>query len=311
MFPGWQDPSFRHFFWLVFTFLIGGGLFLLGLRAHPDTRNRVERAWISYRPWLIMAPLAFFTVGLGAKGFIFALFVLSIFCIKEFAKATGLYEKWSFMGVLYVGTFMIYFSVWIKWWGLFIAMPVYVIVALFMVPTLLNDFQNMIQKVGLSTIALVYLAWFPAQLAFLSYHPASFAYLLFLLVGTELNDIAAFTTGKLFGKRPLVPNISPNKTVEGALGAIVIVSLYVLFVRHWVPSFTPFLFGLSVVLFTIGGIFGDLVMSFVKRDIGIKDMGVIIPGHGGLLDRVDSLLFVSPLYFHLINYFIKFPGGLR
>jgi phosphatidate cytidylyltransferase len=167
----------------------------------------------------------------------------------------------------------------------------------------------MIQKVALSTIAVIYFGWFPAHLGFLGERPDRYAYLLFVIIGTELNDAAAYLFGKLFGKHLLISNISPKKTVEGTVGALAVTSAYVLFAGRWLPGFGPLPLVLSIILLWIGGTLGDLVISFVKRDVGIKDMGALIPGHGGLLDRVDSLLFVAPLYFHMVAHYVRLPGG--
>lgn len=310
-FPGWADEYFRTYFWLVFSLIVFFTIILGIMKLLPSARSAADKVWVSFSPWFIMAPIIFLVVGLGSKVFIVFLLILSIVSVKEFTRATGLYEDWGFMIAIYAGLIGLYTAAFLKWYGLFVAMPVYAIVVVLMIPARRNDYKNMIQKIGLSTIALIYLGWFPAHLAFLSYHPFGIAYLLFLVIGTELNDAAAYTMGKIFGKKPLVSNISPKKTVEGALGSLIITSLYVYFARQWLPGFGPFPLVLSVIILWIGGTMGDLVMSCVKRDIGIKDMGALIPGHGGLLDRVDSLIFVSPLFFHMVNHYIKFPGGLQ
>jgi len=306
---GWSDPYYRNYFWLVTWVIVLIGFALICLRAFPKTKETSENVWVSFSPWLIMAPLIFLATGLGREVLIVSLLFLSIFCVKEFARATGLYEDWGFMLVVYLGIFGFYASIAVKWYGLFMAMPVYIIVILLMIPALRNEYKGMIQKVGLSNIAIIYMGWFPAHLAFIGDHPYGYAYILFLIIGTELNDASAYLTGKMFGKRPLVPNISPKKTVEGALGSLLLTSFYVWFVHRWLPGFNLYLLILSVIILWVGGTMGDLVMSFVKRDIGIKDMGKLIPGHGGLLDRVDSLIFVSPLFFHMVNYYVQFPGG--
>src|SRR5262249_19606252 len=116
--------------------------------------------------------------------------------------------------------------------------------------------------------------------------------------------------GKFFGKRQLASKVSPKKTIEGSIGAFLVVSLYVWFVHTWVPGFNLLLSSLCLLLITLGGTFGDLIMSSFKRDIGIKDMGTSIPGHGGLLDRIDSLLLISPFYVYLVLYLIPLWGGI-
>jgi phosphatidate cytidylyltransferase len=305
----WNDPSYRFFFVLLAAIIGGSGLLIAALKLVPRYEELAESIWKAYRPWLIMGPLILAVVGMGREVWIGALLLLSIFCVKEFAKATGLYRDWLFMGVLYAGITGIYASAWMDWFGLFTAMPIYATAALFLIPIFRNDYRGMIQRVGLSTIALIYIGWFLAHLAFFDDFANGPSYLLYLIIGTECNDAAAFLTGKFFGKHRLVANISPKKTIEGSIGALAATSLLTWGVSGWLPELNGPLLVLSALIVWLGGTFGDLIISFVKRDIGIKDMGTLIPGHGGLLDRVDSLIFVAPLYFHLLKYFIA-PDGV-
>lgn len=125
----------------------------------------------------------------------------------------------------------------------------------------------------------------------------------FLLVATEANDVAQYVWGKLFGRRKILPTVSPNKTWEGFLGGWVTCAALIWFVG---PYFTPLKgLGLAVtaVALPLAGFAGDVTMSAIKRDIGVKDTSRLIPGHGGLLDRADSLTFTAPVYFHLLAFF--------
>ena len=308
--PGLADPAYQRYGSVVGGLLLLFGVILLGLRLTPWWSSPgVQQTWIAYRSWLVMVPVCFLALGLGRTAFIIAVGLLSLGVIKEFARATGLYQDWGFTVTVYVGVVGFFSAVFTRWYGLFVAIPVYAIVVLFMLPSFRNAYAGMIQKVGLSTIALIYLGWFPAHLAYLTNHPHGSAYVLFLILGTELNDASAFVAGKVFGRRKMIPNISPGKTIEGALGSLVAISVYVWSVQRWLPGFGPLMLGLSVLILWIGGTMGDLAISFVNRDIGIKDMRRLIPGHGGLLDRVDSLMLTSPLFFHAVNYYVKFPGG--
>src|SRR5437762_1796401 len=134
--------------------------------------------------------------------------------------------------------------------------------------------------------------------------------ILLIIFAVELNDIFAYICGHLFGHRKFVPNTSPNKTVGGALGAIVLTTpLFALgahFVWFGTALDTPVrLVGLGVIV-SIVGQFGDLMLSSIKRDLGLKDTAKLIPGHGGILDRFDSLILVAPAVFHYVNYFVGF-----
>lgn len=134
--------------------------------------------------------------------------------------------------------------------------------------------------------------------------PAGPAGLVFLLlVATEANDVAQYVWGKLLGRRKIMPRVSPNKTWEGFLGGWATTAVLI-----WLlgPIFTPLSgLGLATLALTLplAGFAGDVTMSAIKRDIGVKDTSGLIPGHGGLLDRADSLIFTAPLYFHILAYF--------
>jgi phosphatidate cytidylyltransferase len=123
--------------------------------------------------------------------------------------------------------------------------------------------------------------------------------LLFIVFITEINDVFQFIWGKLIGKHKIIPKVSPNKTWEGFIGGILTTTLTGYFLRFLTPfSGTEAL----IITFFIGcaGFIGDVVVSAVKRDIGLKDTGNLIPGHGGMLDRIDSLSMTAPLFFYII-----------
>jgi phosphatidate cytidylyltransferase len=122
------------------------------------------------------------------------------------------------------------------------------------------------------------------------------------VLAVELNDVAAYTFGKLFGRHRLRSNISPKKTWEGALGGLAVSLLLPWILLPTFPHFEKWDCLLTGLIVGIGGQLGDLVVSVFKRDLGIKDMGALIPGHGGVLDRIDSLIYVAPLFFHYIRY---------
>ncbi len=125
--------------------------------------------------------------------------------------------------------------------------------------------------------------------------------LLYLLFLTEINDVFQYICGKSFGKRKIVPKVSPNKTVEGFLGALVLTTIMAIALSY----LTPFTLWESIaagIIISSGGFIGDVVVSMVKRDVGVKDSGNLIAGHGGILDRLDSLTYTAPLFFHFIYY---------
>jgi phosphatidate cytidylyltransferase len=127
--------------------------------------------------------------------------------------------------------------------------------------------------------------------------------LLFLVALTQFNDVAQFTCGKLLGRHKIIPRVSPKKTWEGFLGGVMFTTAAGALVG---PDLTPMTTEWSAVagfLIAISGFLGDVTISACKRDLGVKDASNLIPGHGGILDRVDSLIYSAPVFFHFMNYF--------
>ena len=270
----------------------------------------VSSIWRTYRGWLVMVPLVIGTIFLGRAAFIAGVTLLAIIGFKEFARATGLYADWWLTGLVYLSIATLVIASYMPdprldyqgWYGLFIALPAYVIAAIVLVPILRNRAKGQLQQVALAIVGFLYFGWMFSHLGFLANASHAYGYLLYLVFAVEINDVAAFTFGKMFGRHKLRENISPNKTIEGSLGAIGVSLLMPFLLWFSFPHFEPWHLLLTGLIVGVGGQLGDLVISFIKRDIGIKDMGAVIQGHGGILDRVDSMIFVAPIFFHVIRW---------
>jgi len=304
-----ESPVFRFYLAVAAGLLVvaGAALALLKWGLHKD----VDHAWRAYRGWLLMVPLGLGCIFLGRAVAITLFTVVAAFGFKEFARATGLYQDWFMTGAVYLGIIATGIVSLVKnpnedhpgWYGLFMALPVYVIALILLIPILRNRSQGQLQMIALAMVGFVYFGWMFGHLIFLSNSVHAYSYVLYVLFAVELNDVAAYTFGKLFGRHQLRSNISPKKTWEGSLGAF-LVSMAL----PWALRFTFPHFGVSECLLAglivgIGGQLGDLAISVIKRDLGIKDMGATIPGHGGILDRIDSIIYVAPLFFHMVRYF--------
>ncbi len=306
-FPGARDPYFVRYALAAGCVLVATGAVLVPLHLWRRTADRARGAYVAWRSWMVIAPAILLVLGLGREVFIVCMAGLSMLFVHEFARATRLDEDRAVVTVVGLGVLGFYAMALLRLYGIFMAMPVHAIALVYTIPVYRNQHEGMLNRITLATVALIYLGWFPAHLAYLANYQELYAYVLFLMFGTELNDAAAFFAGKLFGKRPLVSRISPGKTIEGTLGALVVVVAFVLATRRMLPRFGWVELSLSVVVLWIGGTMGDLVISFIKRETHIKDMGSLIPGHGGVLDRFDSLILTSPFFFHVVRYFLGPP----
>jgi phosphatidate cytidylyltransferase len=304
-----ESPVFCFYAIVAAAILIGAGLLLAVLRW--GLRRNVEHAWNSYLGWLVMVPVLVGVIFLGRIPSIVFFTAIAIFGFKEFARATGLYRDWYMTGAVYLaiiatGAMALPYDPRQGvpgWYGMFMAMPVYAIAGILIIPIVRNLVQGQLQAIALSIVGFIYFGWMFGHLAFLANATQAYAYLLFVLFAVEINDVAAFTFGKLFGRHPFRSNISPKKTWEGAIGALAVSLALPWVLRFTFPHFTPRDCILTGLIVGIGGQLGDLAISVIKRDLGIKDMGAAIRGHGGILDRIDSLIYVAPLFFHMVRYF--------
>jgi phosphatidate cytidylyltransferase len=125
--------------------------------------------------------------------------------------------------------------------------------------------------------------------------------LVYLVLVVQSSDVFQYVWGKLAGRRKIAPDVSPSKTVEGFVGGIATATLLGM-ALWWITPFSPLQAAAISLALTLMGFFGGLVMSAIKRDRGIKDWGTAIQGHGGVLDRLDSVCFSAPIFFHVVRY---------
>jgi phosphatidate cytidylyltransferase len=276
-------------------------------------KKNAEHAWRSFVGWLIMIPLVIGAILLGRTATILFLGLVAMAGFTEFARATGLYRDWLITGWVYIGIAGITIVTLIPppgehligWYGMFMALPVYVVAGILLMPILRDRTKGQLQLVALGIVGFIYIGWMFGHLAFLANDPRNGAgWILFLLFSVPLCDVAAFTFGKIFGRAKMRPNISPNKTWAGSLGSFLVGMALPWLFRFSLAGFSTRELLLAGLIVGVGSQLGDLSISVIKRDIGIKDMGTLIEGHGGVLDRIDSLIYVAPLFFHMTRYFV-------
>jgi phosphatidate cytidylyltransferase len=306
-----HSPVFAAYCIIVVGLLMGSGVIIAFLEF--VVKKKVRTVWLTYRSWWIMAPLAAAFLFAGRVPTILGLSVIALLGFKEFARATGLYQDWWMTGAVYAGIAAVCVTCLVRhpggddpvpgWYGLFMAVPVYVIALILLIPILRDRTEHQLQAVSLAILGFIYIGWMFGHLAFLTNPTHAYGYVLYLLFAVQVNDVAAFTFGRIIGRRPLRKNISPNKTWEGALGAVAVSLVLPWLLRFSFPHFAAKQLIFAGLIVGIGGQLGDLSISVIKRDIGIKDMGAGIPGHGGVLDRIDSLIYTAPLFMHMVDYY--------
>jgi phosphatidate cytidylyltransferase len=276
-------------------------------RARPEFRREL---WLRFGSWCVLLPLMMGPVLVGRVATIALVTVLGLLCYREYARATGLFREHLLSAFVVIGIVAVNFAALDHWYGFFVALWTLSVSVLAVVTIPLDRPAGYIQRVGLAVLGFML---FGAGFAHLGYMANDANYrpiVLLLMTAVALNDCAAFTCGKLIGGPKLLPATSPNKTISGAVGAVCITATVVALLAGAIYGGTPmdrwYWLALLGVLVSVAGQMGDLMLSSIKRDIGIKDMGAVLPGHGGILDRFNSLLLVAPAVFHFIGYFVGF-----
>jgi phosphatidate cytidylyltransferase len=288
--------------------LVISPLIIIGLdrsgRLAPSLKNDL---WQRYWSWLVLIPLITLPILLGAFWTMLGVALLSLVCFREFSRAIGFFRE-KLMNILVILSIIaLNLAALDKWYNLFVALTPIVIVIIAAVSTSLDRPKGFIQRVALAALSFLL---FGTCLGHLSYLANSVHYrslLLLLIFSVQMNDVFAYIVGKSVEGPKLAPQTSPSKTISGSLAAIILTTLLVYLLGGIVfkntmlsGTFPRLALGLMI---SIAGQFGDLTVSAIKRDVGVKDTGTWIPGHGGVLDRANSLLLATPALFHYLSYF--------
>jgi phosphatidate cytidylyltransferase len=306
-----DQPATRIITGLIVAAFVLAPLATIVLSALGKLSDNTRRdVWVRYRTWLIITPAMVVPILICPATAMLIVTIASILCYREYARATGLFRHRSLSAVVVLGIICVGLTCLDNWYGMFAAITPLTIVILAAAAVLVDSPHGYVQRVALACVAFLLFGMGLGHLGYMANEPNYRPIMLLILVAVQLNDIFAYVCGKTFGRRKLFPNTSPNKTLGGHVGAIVLTTTFTALVGHIVFEGTrldtPLLLILLGLIISIGGQMGDLVLSSIKRDLGIKDMAATLPGHGGFLDRFNSVLLVAPATFHFIGYFLGF-----
>ena len=261
--------------------------------------------------WWVMILIIFAAAALGFYGVIGLFFVISFMALREFLSLLYIRrgDHLALAACFYVILPLQYFLVAIDWFSMFtIFIPVYGFLFLPILSALLGDtahFLDRSTKVQWALMISVFcISHIPAILTLdiEDFEDKKLLLMIFLILVVQSSDVLQYVWGKLFGKHKIAPKLSPSKTVEGFVGGVVSASVLG-GLLYWLTPFNPVQAVLMSLLICLMGFLGGLVMSAMKRSMGVKDWGNMISGHGGMLDRMDSLCFAAPIFFHVVRYY--------
>lgn len=302
-------------------YLVGGVVGLLGLSslitrvliwrnggevtATLDNLKRRVTAW-----WWMVAVFGI-SMALGKNGVFGLYLLLSFFALREYITLSPLPRgdhrtlTWVFFAILPLH----YLFAWAPWYGMFVIfIPVYAFLFIPIRSALAGDVDRFLERTSRIQWGVLTCVYFLSHLPMLLFLPIpgyegqNAKLLFFVVLVTQMSDVFQYVFGKTMGKHKVAPQVSPGKTWEGLIGGGLTATALGTCL-WWATPFSPIAAALMSGVLVIAGFLGGLVMSAVKRSIGAKDWGRGIPGHGGVLDRMDSLIFAAPVFFHLTGYY--------
>jgi phosphatidate cytidylyltransferase len=308
--PGFTVPASEALimtlgFLIFFTILFWGWGFL---RPQDNIANLKSRT----KSWWVIVIIYATMMGIKKEISFIGLALMSFIALRELLSKLEINHNlrrvlfWAYLAVpvqfylAYIGNFqafLLFIPV-----GMFFILPFRTIIE-GVAEDSIKTFSQLHWALMLTVFSLSHIAYFISLPEIPGFEAGYQGIVYFLIFLTQINDIFQFISGKLFGRFKITPNISPNKTWEGFIGGLILTTLMGYHLAYLVPL-TPVQATIAAALIAVAGFFGDLNISAVKRDLDIKDMSNFIPGHGGILDRLDSLTFSSLFFFYLIYFWI-------
>ena len=303
-------PNATGFLAGIFGLLLLASTVVFGLRrARPEADYAELGARVN--SWWIMAGVFAAAMALSRTLSLVFLAFVSFLALKEYLsliptrRADRRVLFWAYLAIPAQ-----YYWVAIGWYGMFIIfIPVWLFLLLPLRMVVIGETAGFLRAAGSLQWGLMLTVFNLSHMAFLlalpeARNPAGggAGLVLFLMFLTQFNDVAQYVWGKTLGRHKIIPRVSPKKTWEGFLGGVATTTLAAWLLAPYLTPLTGWEAPVAGLLIGLAGFVGDVNISALKRDLGIKDSGSLIPGHGGVLDRLDSLTFTAPLFFHFLYY---------
>lgn len=293
---------------LVVASVVG---YVLEKRLSPDGSSAViENLNDRIRAWWVMVVAMGIALLAGKAGVVVLFALCSFAALREFLTLTTTRrgDHWALAGAFFIVLPVQYWLVYADWYGLYsIFIPVYAFLAMPIVTALRGDTENYLVRISEVQWALMITVFCASHVPALltlqipGFEGRNLLLIAFLVLVVQGSDVLQYIWGKLLGRTKIAPKLSPSKTVEGFVGGALCATALGA-ALSWMTPFTPVEAALLAFVIVVMGFFGGLVMSAIKRDLGVKDWGHMIAGHGGFIDRLDSVVFAAPVFFHLVRF---------
>lgn len=291
----WRQELFRETAGLILLFLFVVSLVLYIFR---NRGIKYMAAWASLKSWLFAAPLLLLAFSIPSPWPLALLVVVAIYGAKTYFRMVGMYHRNWFVLVTYFYILVLGYLIYSGNQNYFDLVPILFLGTINLIPLLRNSYSHMIQYIALSLLGFIYLGWSFIHLGRILTLDKGIYIVLYLYLLIEFSETASLAGTRLLGRVKLFSRITPNVTLEGALVSVVLTLLLAWGMRHLLPHRSEPYWIVAGVMATLLGRMGDVTLSVVRRDLGIKDTGVFIIGRGDILSRLDKFIFLAPAFYY-------------
>lgn len=293
----WESPLYRQTVLIVLSIIFVSGAVIFAFR---KKNYYFVQSWASIKSWLIAAPLMFVVMGLPAPWPLVGLTCLAIAGAKIFFQIMGMFHRSYFVLICYAGIIGLGICCWYDRLGLYNAMPMMILGACCLVPLARNSYKRMIQYISLTLLGFIFLGWSFMHLGLILKFPNGVFQVMYLIILTEFCDNTNLALSRYIGGPKMFPGINPRRTLGSTVVSLSLTVFMAGCMRFLLPTGADKYWLAAGLVASLGGFLGDLLMTAIRRDAGMKTVGPFIIGRGDFLHRVDRLIFVAPIYYYLM-----------
>lgn len=295
------DPIYQRTAIKVLSFLFASGILMYILR---KKNPYFVRAWASIKSWLVAAPVLFLLLGTPEPWPLVVLTALAITGAKIFFQMMGMFHRSYFVFSTYLCIIALSVCIYYRRLELYNLMPMVLLAICCIIPFIRNNYKKMIQYISLTQLSFIFLGWSFMHLGLIMQLEKGIYQLLYLIFLTEFCDNTNMALGKFIGKKGFIENINTTRTIESTTVSIALTLVLAFVMRYLLPDNSEKYWLASGLIASFAGLAGDMIMTVVRKDLGIRDLGEFIIGRGDFLQRMDRLIFVAPVYYYVMYYFL-------
>jgi phosphatidate cytidylyltransferase len=293
----WSSPIYQKTVLIVLSIIFLSGLVVFFFR---KSNYYFNASWASIKSWLFAAPFLMLVMGLPDPLPLVALVILAITGAKVFFQLMGMFHRSYFVLLCYGGIMALGVCAYFNRLDLYNLMPMIVAGIACLIPIVRNNYKRMIQYMSLTLLGFIFLGWAFMHLGLILQFENGVYQLLYLVILTEFCDNTNLALGRYIGKLKLFPKLNPRRTLGAFLVSIILTLILAAIMRFLLPDGSERYWLTAGLIASLGGFIGDLVMSVIRRDAGVRIVGPFIIGRGDFLHRMDRLIFVAPIYYYVM-----------